>query len=349
MYNLRWKILVSVLCCIIMVLFFYFNFNTQVYNDSDMKDHLIKVKKEMLSLDSVMPGAYTDSILMYFRYYGLNFDDKKGKSFEHLFGTFQSDTNTLAGHIFRPKDYKATIILLHGYFEHCGQLNHLIYYLLQNGYAVAAFDLPGHGLSNGELGAIDNFSRYTLALKNFVNIIDEKLHGPYYLIGHSTGAAIALDYLFTAEDCFFGKVVLVAPLIHNNSWNLSRISYKIANPFINRFPRKFRNNSSNKDYLDFIKTKDPMQLRTISLKWFKAFLEWNSQIVDYNPSNKQIYIIQGMNDKSVDWEYNIKCICDKFCNTEVGFIDKGRHALLNESYSRRNEVFSQINEYLEHK
>ena len=51
-------------------------------------------------------------------------------------------------------------------------------YLLEQGYAVVMFDLPGHGLSEGKRASIDDFSQYGCALSDFLAVIENHVHGP---------------------------------------------------------------------------------------------------------------------------------------------------------------------------
>ena len=135
-----------------------------------------------------------DSVEDYLKFYGLG-----SASVEYEFVPFKSNDFELAGHIFQPVNYKATVVILHGYLNHCGLLSKLIKFLLEAGFAVAVYDLPGHGLSTGRPTAIDDFSQYSDSLSDFISIIKPVLHGPYHAIGHSTGAAIVMDYLFTGR------------------------------------------------------------------------------------------------------------------------------------------------------
>ncbi len=64
--------------------------------------------------------------------------------------------------------------------------------------------------------------------------------------------------------------------------------------------------------------------------------------------NKRRYI-QGRDDTTVAWKYNIKFIKTKFSDVDVRMINKGRHELFNEAEEMRNEVFSRIGSYLEGK
>ncbi len=54
-----------------------------------------------------------------------------------------------------------------------------------------------------------------------------------------------------------------------------------------------------------------------------------------------------MKDTTVDWQFNIKFLRDKFSNIEIELIENANHDLFNESVDMRSEVFSQISDYLE--
>ena len=304
---------------------------------------ILKVKEVLKPLGD-SSSEYPDAVVDYFKFYGLDFE---GNDVEHIFGTFESGEFALVGHIYRPAEYIATVIAVHGYFDHCGQLNFLVKHLLEAGYAVAAFDLPGLGLSTGERGAIDDFTRYSQALIDFADKVRPQLNGPCHFVGHSTGAAAAIDYLLTNNDTIFGRVVLAAPLVHCAAWEQSKIGYGKRIQFVKSVPRIFRKNSSNSDFLDFVRNKDPLQNRKIPLKWVNALHDWNDKIADLPHCDKTFKIIQGTSDTTVDWRFNINFLQEKFSNVVVRLIGGANHELFNESVDIRKGVFSQITHYLE--
>ena len=306
---------------------------------------------------------YFNSAEDYLAFYGLA---DAAVSYELV--PFESGVFELAGHIFipletgrsqrpspsgvsltgfRPANYKATVIILHGWLNHTGLLSKLIKHLTGAGYAVAVYDLPGHGLSSGEPTAIDDFSQYSDSLQCFMKIIKSQLHGPYHVIGHSTGAAIVMDYLFIGREDCFEKVILVAPLVRSELWFLSKLGCKIYRPFAKNIFRLFRNVSSDKEYLRFVRYKDPLQAKKIPLNWVNAMFKWNQKIADAQIINRLVAVIQGTNDNIVSWKYNLKFIQSKFGDVQIKLIANGRHELFNESIVYRKEVFSQIGDCLE--
>jgi len=218
----------------------------------------MKAKMEMESLHMDHPNTYPASIQRYFEYYGLCPDEEAIGPYEHFFGTFKSDGIIIAAHIFAPKKCRGTVLVLHGYLSHSGHMKHLIKCLLQQDFAIATYDMPGHGLSTTKNCIVEDFLLYNSVLCDFLNVVTLQLKGPYHLIGHSLGGSIAIDYLLTSEEPIFMKVILVAPLIRSIFWRFSRIAYCLCSPFIKRVPRIFSHNSSDREFLSFIRSRDPL-------------------------------------------------------------------------------------------
>ena len=225
------------------------------------------------------------------------------------------------------------------------QLRHLIRFLIESGFAVAAFDLPGHGLSTGKRAAIEDFSQYSQALTNFAEVVSKRVEGPYHVIGFSAGSSAAIDELFVNQRKNFDKVILVAPLVHCVAWGPSKAGSKIFGAFVESVPRMVRKESSDRQYLEFVKN-DPMQSRRVPLEWVRALHAWNDKIADLPSCPTKVKVIQGTDDTTLDWKFNVEFIREKFSNVDVTLVEEGRHELLNESVEIRKKVFSEIGSYL---
>ncbi|UYP07217.1 alpha/beta hydrolase [Priestia megaterium] len=247
---------------------------------------------------------------------------------------------------FRPLSVKAHILLLHGYYDHAGVLNTVIRFLIQQGFHVLTFDLPGHGLSTGERGAISEFSLYTESIREVVRRHLSSSSLPVYIVAHSTGAAAAVDYILSnPETSQIRKAVLVSPLVRPYRWNAITILIKPLKAFTRNLKRILRNNSSDAKFLRFVKN-DPLQYDQIPLSWVEALIRWNELIKKGNPSSVPVLILQGKKDTTVDWRYNVGFLLKKFPNIEVEIIENGKHHLLNEEELIRDKVFSSIHRYL---
>jgi lysophospholipase len=291
-----------------------------------------------LQFDSI--PHYSGSIRRYFRYYRLD-----SLPAQHYFGFFTRETDTCMAHVFMPDSARGTLFLLHGYYDHTGTMRNLIHYGIKKKYCVAAFDLPGHGLSNYPRASIDTFHHYILVVKRFLSISTARCPPPYICIGHSTGGAIVLEYCFTHDTIPFSRVILLAPLVRGAYWHFSKFGYYCSRPFVDRTPRWFRNASSDEDFLTAFHA-DPLQIDYFPLQWASALYEWEKKTHGYAPRPLPFHVIQGTKDNVVDWRYNIPFIRKKVPTVTITFIQGARHQLINESDSLRSACFDSIDHEL---
>ncbi len=311
------------------------------------KMHMEQTKlKEQLyiePIEKVDPSAYPGAVRAYFAHYGLDGDWCDAV---HLFGSFESVGFTLAAHLYEPVQYTATVVLFHGYLNHSGQFKNLIRYLLEKGFAVAVYDLPGHGLSSGEKATIDSFDEYVQTTQDFMRLVQKHVNGPYYGLGFSTGAAILIEMMLEDVADDFEKIVLAAPLIHWAAYEQSKQTYKNYVKFTDRIPRFRRNNSSSKEHQVFNKTQDYLHATHLSLRWVKALFNWNEKIEPMTPCDRQVLVVQGDKDGTVDWKYNLKLIAKKFPNADIEMISGANHELFNEAPEYKQKALNAVGEYL---
>jgi len=92
---------------------------------------------------------------------------------------------------------KAVVHVIHGYAEHIDRYGNVVGELLPAGYAVFGTDHRGHGKSEGKRGHVKSFQEFIDDEKQFWhNIIQTKFPGiPYFVLGHSMGSLIAMNYV----------------------------------------------------------------------------------------------------------------------------------------------------------
>jgi len=295
-------------------------------------------------MHKVDPAMYPSAVVDYFAHYGLDGDWCEAR---HLFGSFESAGFTLAAHLYEPSNYIATAVLLHGYLNHSGQFRHLIRFLLDKGFAAAVYDLPGHGLSSGPAAAIESFDQYVQTAQDFLKLVKGYLIGPFYAVGFSTGAAILTEMMLEKSEGDLGKIVLAAPLIHWTAYEQSKGTYKIYSAFTDKIARFHRKNSSDKDFLVFNKTQDYLHAKHLSLKWVKALFDWNDQIESMNPCDREVLVLQGDKDGTVEWKYNLNLLSRKFPNVRIEMIAGANHELFNEAAEYRQQALALIGKYFQ--
>lgn len=128
--------------------------------------------------------------------------------------TFKSDDNlTLQGRGWEPGgETKAVVCLIHGLGEHCGRYKHMAEAFNRAGMAMLAFDLRGHGRSEGRRGHAPSYaalmSDITLLLKNAEARYPDI---PRFLYGHSLGGNLAIHYALKHNPELAG-LIASAPL-----------------------------------------------------------------------------------------------------------------------------------------
>jgi acylglycerol lipase len=102
----------------------------------------------------------------------------------------------------------AALIVVHGIAEHSGRYANLVNYFVPKGYAIYSFDLRGHGKSEGKRSYVERFSHYLDDLKTFcTRVKEENKNTKIFLVGHSLGSTIAIDYALEHQNEFSGLIV----------------------------------------------------------------------------------------------------------------------------------------------
>ena len=111
------------------------------------------------------------------------------------------------------REARAVLAIVHGLGEHSGRYANVVHALVPRGYAVYGFDHRGHGRSRGQRGHIDSWDQYRGDVGAFLRLIEEREpHRPVFLMGHSMGALVVLDYLIHDSKGLRGAVISGAPI-----------------------------------------------------------------------------------------------------------------------------------------
>mgnify|MGYP001800267698 CR=1 FL=1 len=108
---------------------------------------------------------------------------------------------------------KAVVALVHGFGEHCDRYGTVTTALTQAGYAVFGFDNQGHGRSEGQRGHIDRWQDYRDNVSAFLaKVRHHEPTLPLFVLGHSLGALIVLDFALTIPQGLMGIIVSGPPI-----------------------------------------------------------------------------------------------------------------------------------------
>ncbi|MCV6589676.1 MAG: alpha/beta hydrolase [Marinobacterium sp.] len=286
------------------------------------------------------PEQPAEAFSPYLKLYGL---ERLENLASHRIGLINGYGTPLCCQCFTPsRPSRGTVVLIHGYMEHLALQQPLIQYLLTEGYTVIGYDLPGHGLSEGQRFWIDSFTRYGCQFGEVVQSLHDQLPSPWFFVGHSTGAAVLM-----VHQQQFGEVshwplarrIFLAPLVRPQQYGPIRFKYRWLKYLLNNVARYYSANSHDKQYLEFVREKDPLQHDRIPLDWIGAMLSWIRRIESSAPMHCPVTVIQGLSDGTVDWVKNLSTLNELYPQLQIELIEDARHQLINESSPYQKRLF----------
>jgi alpha-beta hydrolase superfamily lysophospholipase len=114
--------------------------------------------------------------------------------FEGQFKGF--DQTELFFQIWTPEKIRGAFLITHGMAEHSECYHALAKELCSDGWQVFAWDLRGHGRSEGKRGYVRDISNFVDDLECFHRLVSDQIKGQNLIFfGHSLGGLITLRYL----------------------------------------------------------------------------------------------------------------------------------------------------------
>ena len=108
---------------------------------------------------------------------------------------------------------KRLVVIVHGFADHSERYRELIDHLAGQGAVVFAYDMRGNGESEGQRGHVMRYQEFVDEFEAFLKIAYAAEPGLERVIyAHSTGAILALTYLYAHPDAA-DRLVLSAPCL----------------------------------------------------------------------------------------------------------------------------------------
>lgn len=108
---------------------------------------------------------------------------------------------------------KAVLAIVHGLGGHSSKYDNIVQHFIPTQYAIYGFDLRGHGRSPGQRGYINSWKEFREDLRIFLELIQTQHPGyPVFLLGHSLGSIIVLDYVLRyPQAAALQGIIILAP------------------------------------------------------------------------------------------------------------------------------------------
>jgi alpha-beta hydrolase superfamily lysophospholipase len=188
---------------------------------------------------------------------------------------------------------KAILIVTHGLAEHAGAYQLFANSLLAKlPLEICAWDLRGHGKSDGKRGLVESFQEYIKDYHCFYKLVKagNKKNLPIILVGHSMGGLVTLKFLLDYEANIDVKAFVLSSPLLGISMEVNPIKDAAAKFLVNLLPSITLNNEIDfRDLshdLEIVKSydKDPFRHNRISPRLYLDFLETFPKI--YNSASR---------------------------------------------------------------
>jgi alpha-beta hydrolase superfamily lysophospholipase len=98
-------------------------------------------------------------------------------------------------------------VVAHGFGEHSGRYGNVVDWFVPKGYTVYAFDMRGHGRSEGKRGYVESYAAYRADVATFLDLVHcEEPERTVFLLGHSQGGLTVLNYVLHDSTGLAGVV-----------------------------------------------------------------------------------------------------------------------------------------------
>jgi alpha-beta hydrolase superfamily lysophospholipase len=268
--------------------------------------------------------------------------------------TLTSDDGTqLAAQRWAPlTDAKAALLVVHGYADHAERYREVAVALAERGIDTVAVDLRGHGHSAGQRGFISDWSEYIADVETAFGAMTTAHSGhgiPRFVLGHSNGALVALDWVADKKPDIHGLIVTnpflqlamkVSPLKIGAGHIAARIAPRIALP--SGIDAEVLTHETA--IVDAYR-RDPMVFGTATAGWFRASRKAQARVRALTRIGVPLLYVHSDGDRLASPEANAALAAQLESPDKTVVVRKGEmHEVLNET--NRAELFARVGEWI---
>lgn len=241
---------------------------------------------------------------------------------------------------------RAHVLILHGYMDHGGRYAEVARYLTQRGFAATALDFRGHGKSHGQRGYVASFQQYLDDMRAGLDLLDE----PKFVLGHSNGALITLDYLASHTPTLAGVCVTNPFLAQTHPvTGLKRAVGTFAGNYIPRLslPSGLKAEELTDDpELQRAHKRDSLVFGNANAGWFREASAAQDRVRTYRLFNAPLLYVYSDSDPVASPAMNAQVSQQLTASDKTVVVREGElHEVLNAP--KRTETFKLIADWME--
>ncbi|MBL8021226.1 MAG: lysophospholipase [Leptospirales bacterium] len=256
-----------------------------------------------------------------------------------------------------PAQVRRVLVIQHGFGEHSGRYGNILKFFEGTGTAFYALDARGHGKTGGKRGHVDQFQMYVDDLADLVAIArKENMNDQVYLLGHSLGGVIVLQYaLQGTNQTNLEALIVSSPGLIIEMDAGKQVKKTLANLFASIVPDATLDANLDLTYLSHDQTvidaykNDPLVHGKISFQMGSNLFSIGKSILEKAGNlTIPVYVFQGTGDKIVSPESSRQLFANLTTSDKTLKLYDGLfHETMNESESDRNRVLGDLKEWFE--
>lgn len=181
---------------------------------------------------------------------------------------------------------KGVLVFVHGLGEHSGRYQNPFTYFSARHYSLYALDLRGHGRSPGRRADATSWRQLSDDLQLFVRLVALESGRKAFLIGHSFGGQLVLNYLMAMSEPQIQGVILSSPNLRV-AFPIPKWKRLAAKTLASFLPSLSLGNEVNPDHVSRDLTvvrayqSDPLMVRRITTRLGQLILTNQEEIFSY--------------------------------------------------------------------
>lgn len=251
------------------------------------------------------------------------------------------------------KGSKARIVFIHGMSEHSGRYEFPVRYFTECGFDVYAMDLRGHGRSGGRRAYADTLEDFIEDIRIFIEKVRKNTRKKVFLVGHSFGGQLVLNYGLHYPDTVDG-IVASSPNIRLKL-PIHPLKLFLA-PFLSRiFPKLSLPNDIDPSYVSRNQETvmgyfaDPQVLRKITTRLANLVLRNQDQLVDFAKDFRVPCLLMHAGDDKICCPSGTEDFFRKIPirDKQMKVYKDYYHEIFNEEENHRTRVFADMEKWME--